>query len=107
MKRFAQCFGWLATTSLIAFSQAANASNDQALEAGLLDALRYDKAKQERVGDSGKAIQAYMREGLVNNRPNQRIDYTDYYLLNKPAKFLGQDLVMIEEEYMSRYILET
>mgnify|MGYP001758737813 FL=1 len=45
-----------------------------------------------------------MREGIVNKKPNQRADYTDYYLVNKPAKFMGHDLIVIEEEYMSQYI---
>jgi hypothetical protein len=80
------------------------ASEEQGLESGLINALRLKKGTTQRVGDSGKAIQAYMREGLVNKKPNQRADYTDYYLLLKPAKFMGHELVVIEEEYMSRYV---
>ena len=45
-----------------------------------------------------------MQAGYIDNKPNLRADYTDYYLLNKPARFMGHELVMIEEEYMSRYI---
>lgn len=80
------------------------ALNDQDIEGGLISALRLKKGTTERVGNSGKAIQAYMREGIVNKKPNQRADYTDYYLVNKSAKFMGHDLIVIEEEYISRYI---
>jgi len=80
------------------------ASNNQDLEVGLIDSMRLNKTTKTRLGDSGKAIQAYMRQGLVNKKPNQRADYTDYYLLKKPARLMGHDLVLIEEEYMSAYI---
>jgi len=80
------------------------ASTNQDLEVGLIDSMRLNKSTKTRLGDSGKAIQAYMREGLVNKKPNQRADYTDYYLLKKPARLMGHDLVMIEEEYMSAFI---
>jgi len=65
------------------------ASNNQDLEVGLIDSMRLNKITKTRLGDSGKAIQAYMREGFVNKRPNQRADYTDYYLLKKPARLMG------------------
>ncbi|TXH69828.1 MAG: hypothetical protein E6Q83_08285 [Thiothrix sp.] len=74
------------------------------LEHLLTDALRYDFSKHERVGNSGKAIQAYMKANIVNKKPNIRMDYTDYYLTNKPAAFMGHYLVMIEEEYMTEYV---
>ena len=79
-------------------------TTNQDLEGGLIDSMRLNKNTKRRLGDSGKAIQAYMREGLVNKKPNQRADYTDYYLLKKPARLMGHDLVMIEEEYRSAYI---
>lgn len=78
-------------------------SGGKELEEGLINALRL-KNGFERVGDSGKAIQAYMREGIVNKKPDQRADYTDYYLVNKPESFMGHKLMVIEEEYMSKYI---
>ncbi|WP_150119094.1 hypothetical protein [Massilia sp. NR 4-1] len=80
------------------------ASEAQDLERGLTHAMRLKRGTAGRIGDSGKAIQAYMREGLISQRPNQRADYTDYYLLRKPAKFMGHELMVIEEEYMSRYV---
>lgn len=74
------------------------------LETGLAQAMHLKKGSSERVGTSGQAIQAYMHAGLIDSKPNQRADYTDYYLLKKPVRFMGHELVMIEEEYMSRYI---
>ncbi|RYH70097.1 MAG: hypothetical protein EON54_01865 [Alcaligenaceae bacterium] len=54
--------------------------------------------------DAGEAIRAYMAEGIINKRPNQRLDYTDYYVVNKPAQFLGHELQLIEQEYMTTYV---
>lgn len=81
-----------------------SSSNEQNLESGLLDALRLNKKTMERLGDSGRAIQAYMRDNFVSKRPNVRADYTDYYLVKAPAKFMGHDLIVIEEEYLSNYV---
>lgn len=89
---------------LTGYAAFAAASGGRELEEGLLSALRLKPGTTERAGDSGKAIQAYMREGVVNKRPDQRADYTDYYVLKKPASFMGHELVVIEEEYMSKYI---
>jgi len=89
---------------LTAYAALACASSDKELEEGLANALRLKPGTTERAGDSGQAIQAYMREGVVNKRPNERYDYTDYYHVKKPASFMGHDLVVIEEEYMTKFI---
>ncbi len=89
---------------LTAHAALASASNDKELEEGLKNAFRLKPGTTERAGDSGKAIQAYMHEGIVNKRPNERYDYTDYYHVKKQASFMGHDLVVIEEEYMSKYM---
>ena len=73
------------------------------LEKGMAAALQFDPVKEER-GDTGKAIQAYMKAGIVNKKPDLRIDYNDYYLVSKPSTFLGHELVIIEEEYMTEYV---
>lgn len=94
----------VATVVLAMASPLAFADTGPELENALASALQLKKGSSERIGTSDKAIQAYMRAGLIDARPNLRADYTDYYLLNKPARFMGHELVMIEEEYMSRYI---
>lgn len=85
-------------------ASAAAAVTDEGLESGLIQALHLKKGTTERTGTSGKAIAAYMREGYLGKRPDQRFDYTDYYLLKKPASFMGHALVLIEEEYIAQYI---
>ncbi|SDL76527.1 hypothetical protein SAMN05216517_10220 [Janthinobacterium sp. OK676] len=82
----------------------ASAVADPALETELAHALHLKKGTTDRVGTSGKAIAAYVREGYMGKRPDQRFDYTDYYLLKKPARFMGHELVLIEEEYITQYI---
>jgi hypothetical protein len=89
---------------LAATCTSALAAADPGLETGLLHALHLKKGMTERTGTSGKAIAAYMREGYVGKHPDQRFDYTDYYLLKKPASFMGHELVLIEEEYITQYI---
>ena len=80
------------------------AADEAALEKGLTGALRYDRAKGERVTPSGPALQAYIQAGYLDLKPSVRADYTDYRVLKKPAPFMGQSLVLVEEEYMSQYI---
>lgn len=82
----------------------AMAADDKRLETGLAAALSLKSGTTERIGDSGEAIDAYIRAGLINKKPNQRFDYTDYFLLKKPASFMGHKLVVIEEEYMDQYV---
>lgn len=81
---------------------ASAATDSTSLEQGMITALQFNEAKQDR-GNLGEAIQAYMQAGVVNKKPNLRYDYDDYYLINKPTAFLGQDLFMIQEEYMIKY----
>lgn len=94
----------LGSLLLAASGASAHAAADPGLESGLIQALHLKKGTTERVGTSGKAIAAYMREGYIGKHPEQRVDYTDYYLLKKPASFLGHTLVLIEEEYITHYI---
>lgn len=90
----------------IIFSCSYALASNQVLEDALIDSMRlkHESENSERLGDSGKAIRAYMKAGVVNNRPNARIDYTDYYLLKKQETFMGHQLFIIEQEYMTAYI---
>jgi len=94
----------IACMLLAASSAFAYGETGQQLETGLIHALQLKPGTSERSGYSGLAIQAYMQAGLVGKKPNQRSDYTDYYLVAKGASFLGHELVLIEEEYITQYI---
>lgn len=89
---------------LIATSPLASAQGGKAMESGLIDALRFDAKRHERVAPSGPALQAYIRAGYLDARPSARADYTDYRLMKKPATLMGHTLVVIEEEYMTAYV---
>jgi hypothetical protein len=83
-------------------AQAAGSASEAELEMGLVQALRPvpDFRRQE---NAGKAIRAYKAAGILPLRP-VRSDYTDYYLVTRPTKFLGNELVLVEEEYLIKYI---
>ena len=74
------------------------------LEKGLINSMMLNVKTKERIGDSGKAIQAYIQSSFLEKKPTDRFDYTDYWVLKKPAYFLGHELKIIEEEYMTRYV---
>ena len=74
---------------------------DDTLEQGLINAIEQNTTTTNRETLYGSAIRAYKAQAYINQKPNKRVDYTDYYLLNKPATFMGHDLKVIEEEYMS------
>ncbi|ALF59206.1 hypothetical protein [Psychrobacter urativorans] len=77
------------------------------LEAGLLKSMTIkldNEGDIERDESSGVAIRNYKRNNYIKAAPDFRYDYIDNYLLLKPATFLGHDLKVIEEEYMSAYI---
>jgi len=70
-------------------------------EAVLIKALTPNKEKIGRIGESRAAIQAYIKYEVIDKNPSLRSDYTDYYVVKKPSKFMGHELVILEEEYMS------
>jgi hypothetical protein len=76
----------------------------QTPESVLLEAMQWNAATRERVAKSEKAILAYVRAGLVSLKPDRRIDYTDYRLLQRPATLFGLPLVALEEEYFKGFI---
>lgn len=56
-----------------------------------------------RAYNSGLAIQEFMKRGIVNKKPEARVDYMDMYAIHKPYKIMNHDLVGIGEEYMTEY----
>jgi hypothetical protein len=92
---------WLASAFL---TQADAQPVPDRLQAGLVNALRLNTQTRERIGDSGAAIRAYIQAGYLRAKPDKRLDYTDYRILRRPARLLGHELVLIEEEYLTRFI---
>jgi hypothetical protein len=94
---------WIAAI-LHGTSLAAEPISAEALADGLKQAMTLSADRSERAAKSGPAIQAYIKAGWLVKKPNQRADYTDYWVLLSPAPFMGQKLIVIEEEYMSTYV---
>jgi len=45
------------------------------------------------------------QKGFLAKKPNiSRADYNDIYKLKKPYQFMGQNIVLISDEYMSEYV---
>ncbi len=89
---------------VISRTKQAYVQNEADLEAVLLNGLRPGSGNEGRLLDSGKVIMAYANAGLVSMKPDQRIDYSDYRLLSRPAYLFGNRIVVIDEEYFSGWI---
>ena len=90
--------------ALIALTKCvAIAATDGELEQGLLQALR-PVADYKRQQNAGIAIRAYKVAGVLPQKPLARIDYVDYYVAQRPTNFLGNELVLVEEDYMTKYV---
>ncbi len=58
----------------------------------------------ERQKNIGAVLREFKEQGLIPFRPLIRVDYTDYYRIRSELRVLGHDLVILEEEYMSKYV---
>jgi hypothetical protein len=93
----------LALLMVFGFANAAIAANDPMLERSLLDAMRLKPGTTERSTKSGPMIMAYVKDGYLDLKPIQRADYVDYRLFKKPAQLMGHTLIVVEEEYMTKF----
>lgn len=82
----------------------AGAADGEALAAGLVGAMRLNAERTERLSEPGDAIRAYIKAGYVRVKPELREDYTDYRVVRLPTKLFGQELLVIEEEYLTKFI---
>ncbi|WIV98462.1 hypothetical protein [Kinneretia aquatilis] len=69
----------------------------------LLRALR-PVPELRRQQNIGAVLREFKAQGLIPFRPSMRIDYTDYYPVQKSVLLFGHDLVVLEEEYMTKYV---
>ncbi|MFZ6745645.1 hypothetical protein ACO0LC_20680 [Undibacterium sp. JH2W] len=77
---------------------------DGELENRLIKALKIKKNGLDRQARSRPVILAYQQAGILKRSRNRRIDYMDFYIVDKPASFMGQKLVLLEEEYMDTWV---
>lgn len=95
---------YLLAPSLFAMSSMVFAASDASLEAGLVQALSIKNNGPDRLAKSRPVITAYKQAGILARQADARADYVDFYLLRKPASFMGHKLVLLEEEYMDTYV---
>jgi hypothetical protein len=65
------------------------------LENELLQALKANSASDGRLGNPSKVISHYAEQHLIDAKRTIRTDFDDYYLLLRPALFLGHDLLVM------------
>jgi hypothetical protein len=93
-----------AQTAPLASSPALQAGDAEALAAGLVRTMRLNAERTERLDEPGDAIRAYIKAGYVRLKPELREEYTDYRVMRLPAKLFGQELLVVEEEYLTKFI---
>lgn len=83
---------------------ALHAGAGEALARGLVSAMRLNAERTERLAEPGDAVRAYIKAGYVRLKPELREDYTDFRVVRLSAKLFGQELLVIEEEYLTKFI---
>jgi len=79
-------------------------SRSATFERSLLAAMSSNEARDGRLIEPGVAIREGIRIGLLTRRPNRREDYTDYRVARFDARIFGLRIIVVEEEYMARYV---
>ncbi|BBB69647.1 hypothetical protein UNDYM_5394 [Undibacterium sp. YM2] len=89
---------------LLSAASSHSLASDARLENQLILALKIKPDGQDRQAESRPVIRAYQQAAIISKKPQQRADYIDFYLLQKPASFMGHTLILLEEEYMDKYV---
>lgn len=92
----------LTAACVAAATCAAFSKGDAELEQKMLQALR-PVPNFKRQENAGAVIREYKAAGVLPSWPTARVDYTDYYLAIHPTTFLANELVLVEEEYMTKF----
>ena len=90
--------------SLLLLVGAATALAQTPEEMLLRDAMSLGAVPETRHIEPGEVIRAYIKAGVVAQKPDSAADYVDYRRFRKPATLFGHKLVVLEEEYMTTYI---
>lgn len=92
----------LISSMVLAFASAQAVAEQP--EQALIRSLSIDSSTKQRLAPSADAVKAFIAEGYANRKPDYRFDYNDYRALRKPAHLFGFSIVILEEEYMAKYV---
>ena len=104
MHKILYCLACAVMSLLLSTLSAHSLAADTRLENQLILALKIKPDGQDRLAESRPVIRAYQQATIISKKPQQRADYIDFYLLQKPASFMGHTLILLEEEYMDKYV---
>lgn len=74
------------------------------IENQLINATRFKSSTKEREKTSRDIIKIFKENKVIAENANKRLDYTDYYITSSSVKFMGADIILVEEEYMNQNI---
>lgn len=74
------------------------------IESQFIDGINFKPGTKERGKTSSDIIKIFKDANVISQDPNKRLDYTDYYIANIPVNFIGHNILLIEEEYMTENI---
>ncbi|MES2037926.1 MAG: hypothetical protein V4495_08820 [Pseudomonadota bacterium] len=104
MNKILCCLAYSMMSLLLSALSPHSLAADTRLENQLILALKIKVDGQDRQAESRPVIRAYQQAAIISKKPQQRADYIDFYLLQKPASFMGHTLILLEEEYMDEYV---
>ena len=73
------------------------------VENQIINALTLTK-EDIRENEAEEIIKILKNKELINDKPETRVEYADYYPIKSLVNFLGHELVLIENEYLEKYI---
>lgn len=81
-----------------------HAADALTLEQQLTNALKVKPGTTDRLAEPDPILNALKQQNVISKKANSRGDYTDYYLVSKPFLFMKHEVVVVENEYMAKYV---
>lgn len=66
--------------------------------------LTADASREQRLIDGSEVVSQLARLGIFAKDPTERLDYSSFYIPQKPVTVLGARLVSFEHEYADEYL---
>ncbi|MFO1494192.1 MAG: hypothetical protein U1F26_05980 [Lysobacterales bacterium] len=66
--------------------------------------LTADASREQRLADGTEVVSQLARLGIFAEDPNERREYSSFYIPKKPISVLGARLVSFEHEYADEYL---